>query len=280
MKINLDCLQRDPDCSSGRLPDYETLDLLSGGSHIYGEVYLPGGIYEAPHPCAVLCHGFPGVACQDDLAQALRRIGFAVIRLNHRGAWGSEGFYTFTGCIADAICACEHARDEGSRRYGIDPENIFLVGHSMGGNTALNAARRLPWIRGTVLIAPYDLDAAFRYDAQPQLAGMIHEEGRLLHLESEQALLADARQCHEETAFPAAAVDFRSRALLMIGGTMDRIAPVEWMIDPLYDLLPHDCEEAGHQRVLLPSTHGFCSCRLALIEQTASWLTRQMAPAR
>lgn len=275
MKLNPECLLADPSYDGSRLPDYETLDLLVEGSHVYGEIYLPGGIYDAPHPCAVLCHGFPGVANLDDLAQGLRRIGFAVIRLHHRGAWGSEGFYSFTNCIEDAVQVCTFARTEGVRRDQIDPERIFLCGHSMGGSTALNAARRLPWIKAAVLIAPYDLDAAWRYARVPQLYRMIREEGSPLHVESLQALIENAEQCHAETSFPAAAEDFRSRSLLMIGGTKDQIAPVDQMIDPLFELLPQDDMHAEHRKMLLPSTHGFCSCRLALIRETAVWLAGQ-----
>lgn len=52
----------------------DALDIISEGSHLYGSVLIPDGSYEALRPC-VYCPRFPGTARNDDLAQALRRIG-------------------------------------------------------------------------------------------------------------------------------------------------------------------------------------------------------------
>lgn len=81
------------------LPDYTTLDFVSNGSHIYGEIMWPSSNIEKPHPCVIMLHGFPGTARNDDISHALCRIGCVVIVPHNRGAWGSEGKYTITHCI-------------------------------------------------------------------------------------------------------------------------------------------------------------------------------------
>lgn len=43
------------------LPDYTTLDFVSNGSHIYGEIMWPSENYPKPHPCVIMLHGFPGL---------------------------------------------------------------------------------------------------------------------------------------------------------------------------------------------------------------------------
>ena len=39
-------------------------------------------------------------------------------------------------------------------KWKIDPDSIFLCGHSMGGNTALQSGRRMQWVKGIILMPP------------------------------------------------------------------------------------------------------------------------------
>ena len=149
MKINACYVNQEPDYCDAAQPDSLEWELCVAADRMIGEIYLPSGIYDAPHPAVIICHGIPGINCNDDLAQALRRMGCVVIRLCHRGSWGSGGTYSFTHCIEDAVAACRWAREEGARLYHIDPDNVFLIGHSAGGSTAINASRRLPFLKGT-----------------------------------------------------------------------------------------------------------------------------------
>ena len=52
------------------LPDYTTLDFVSNGSHIYGEIMWPSSNIEKPHPCVIMLHGFPGTARNDEISHA------------------------------------------------------------------------------------------------------------------------------------------------------------------------------------------------------------------
>lgn len=125
--------------------DYDMLCAESGGARIYGEILWPDGGFAEPRPCVLLSHGYPGVARNDDLAFALRRIGCVVVVLHHRGAWGSEGQYLVSHCVEDVIRVYEQIRSPAfCQQYCVDPNAIFLAGHSMGGNSVLQAARRAP----------------------------------------------------------------------------------------------------------------------------------------
>ena len=103
MKINACYVNQEPDYGDAAQPDSLEWELCVAGDRMIGEIYLPSGIYDAPHPAVIICHGIPGINCNDDLAQALRRMGCVVIRLCHRGSWGSGGTYSFTHCIEDAV---------------------------------------------------------------------------------------------------------------------------------------------------------------------------------
>ena len=121
-----------------------------------------------------MSHGFPGYTTNNDLELALMRAGCVVIHMNHRGAWGSEGNYLFTNLKDDLVAITKWAYNRAiADQYGIDPDNIFLVGHSMGGQSVLNAAKELPFIRGVAALAAYDIGAAFRYKMEKGLFLMI-----------------------------------------------------------------------------------------------------------
>src|SRR5262249_18384583 len=75
----------------------------SHGDAMNAMVYLPAG--QGPHPVVVLLHGFPGNEQNLDLAQAVRRAGWAVVTFHYRGSWGSAGTFTFDGAAADGAAA-------------------------------------------------------------------------------------------------------------------------------------------------------------------------------
>ena len=109
------------------------------GSRLNGIFYLPAG--PGPHPVVVLLHGNPGNERNLDLAQALRRAGYATLYFNYRGSWGSGGTFSRTHAIEDVHAALQFVRSPlAAERYRADSTRVALVGHSMGGWLALLAA--------------------------------------------------------------------------------------------------------------------------------------------
>ncbi|MDY2852428.1 MAG: alpha/beta hydrolase, partial [Acidaminococcus fermentans] len=233
MKIDARYLLEEPELGDAALPDSLELDLPIDGDRILDEVYLPAGVYEGPHPTVILCHGIPGTNNNDDVAQCLRRMGCVVIRPYHRGAWGSEGIYSFSHCIEDAIALARWAREEVAKAYDIDPKNIFLAGHSNGGNTVLNAARYLPFLRGVIAFCPYDHQAGLEHIPHQDLKTAFEEAAAVLHVGRFEDLWQDSVEHASEWSFTANAHRFQDRNLLLIGGRRDTVAPPEWMIEPL-----------------------------------------------
>src|SRR5678816_3542887 len=70
---------RDPPADKAFPATGEGLRIPSGGAQMNAMVYVPAG--KGPHPVAVLLHGFPGNEQNLDLAQSLRRAGWAVVCL-------------------------------------------------------------------------------------------------------------------------------------------------------------------------------------------------------
>ena len=188
-------------------------------------------------------------------------MGCVVIRPYHRGAWGSEGTYSFSHCIEDAVTLARWAREEVAKAYAIDPANIFLVGHSNGGNTVLNASRYLPFLRGTVAFCPYD-----------------HQAG-LEHVGRFEDPWQDSVQHARQWSFVQNAHRFQDRNLLLIGGSRDTVAPPEWMVEPLWKELEALPGTGHHKKVILPSNHALDTARLELARIVGQWIEEMVKGA-
>lgn len=273
MKLYPEYLTADRPFAPGEeLPDMNGVQLISHGCTLNGYVLTPGGDPAEHHPLAIMLHGFPGNCTNNDLGIALCRMGFVVLNIFYRGAWGSEGYYTFSGKVEDAVTVAEWAiGEETAAQYRIDPENVFLVGHSMGGFAAVNALRRLPWIRGAVLMAPYDMPWFFENGREQEFYDLL-PSGRSLRQESPDSLLRDAQACWRGMGFSQAFEDLKDRNLYFIGGSLDACAPPKTMIEPLFARLEAHETAADQKYDLLPTDHCFADMRLRLSAMVGTWL--------
>lgn len=254
------------------LSDYDTLDLLSGGEHIYGEILWPDGTYRAPRPCVIMLHGFPGSARNDDIAHALCRIGCVVIVPHHRGAWGSEGKYLISHCIEDAVNLAEYARSEGfCRKYHVSPDHIFLSGHSMGGCISLNTGKMLPWLKGLILITPFDPTRYLTPQKLPLLRELL-EQGRVLQSDGSEEIYKDIEKNRDDLAFPAAFDAVKDRNILILAGVYDSCAPIAEMVTPLWSLLSAYPTKAIRRLCTYPAEHGLLGRRITAITDIAAFL--------
>ena len=111
----------------------------SRGASVPATVCVPGSA--EPAPLAVFLHGFGGsrggrYSGFGRLAKALFDAGVASIRIDFAGC--GESSEPFSNCSPasmeeDAANAVEFMRES----YGIDPDRVLIVGHSLGGRVAL-----------------------------------------------------------------------------------------------------------------------------------------------
>lgn len=99
---------------------------------------------EKRFPLVIICHGFTSSRIGVDrlfvkTGQALTIDGCAVLRFDYEGCGESPGFYGGSGMdewIEQTKAVIGFALNLGN----IDPDRIFLLGHSLGGATALLTA--------------------------------------------------------------------------------------------------------------------------------------------
>lgn len=154
--MNSKMIFMDPDIEWGDkyFPDLYDIKISSHGEKLIGIMLTPGK--KGPNPTVILLHGFPGYEDNHDLAHSFRRCGLNVLTFHYRGCWGVKGKFSFSNCIEDVNEVIDFVTNEESiKTYDIDKNNIFLVGHSMGGFLTLTNCTD-ERIKAFVSISPYD----------------------------------------------------------------------------------------------------------------------------
>jgi pimeloyl-ACP methyl ester carboxylesterase len=272
-------LTASPDTAAMTVPAYDTafppaleeLHFDSAGDRLNGLIYIAEG--EGPHPSVVLLHGYPGNEKNLDLAQALRTDGFNVLFFHYRGAWGSEGDFSFTQVIEDVAAATDFLRTNADT-YRADPDKITLIGHSMGGFAALEAGARDPRIQCTAGLAPANFGAvATAFNAMPELkTGFSAYSDTLQMLKgwSGEKALAELAANQEAFEVRSLAPKFAGRSVLIVGADKDTAVPADTIITPMIDAYEAqaDVQTTG---VILSGDHSFSWSRDALIHTVTDW---------
>ncbi|MGA4719881.1 alpha/beta hydrolase [Fictibacillus nanhaiensis] len=116
------------------------------GRKLAHTLHIPhrNGEGEKKFPLIIICHGFTSTRIGVDrlfvkTAQALVKLGFAVLRFDYSGCGESEGEYGDNefACFIDQT---KEAISFGSKLTNIDKHAITLIGHSLGGAVAVCTA--------------------------------------------------------------------------------------------------------------------------------------------
>ncbi|MFF5288698.1 alpha/beta hydrolase family protein [Paractinoplanes globisporus] len=240
----------------------------SGGERLLGVLHRPAG--EGPHPIVVLLHGFPGNERNFDLAQALRRAGYAALVFHYRGAWGVGGSYSWGHMLEDAARVVTEVRSMD----GLDPSRLAVVGHSVGGFIALMTAAADPAVRAVVSVAGFDLGVAAAAFSRAELVEIFRDELLPLRGTTAEALADEMRSAGEGWELARLAPKLADRPVLLIGTGRDPIAVVEVHHRPLVEAYA-----AGRlEHHVFPTDHPLSDHRVALARTIADFLDRALVP--
>ncbi|WP_262693551.1 alpha/beta hydrolase [Kordiimonas aquimaris] len=262
-----DPVTQDPVVDPENPPHVVELQIESDGYMMNGHLYVANGA--GPHPTIVFLHGFPGNEKNLDLAQTMRRAGFNTLYFHYRGAWGSEGEYSATHLIEDAAAAVKYLEDEGrAGKNRIDPNRISLIGHSLGGFTALVASIENPQIQCTVALAPansYPRAAQITdLDALPDT--FVPGLKNYSYADLVRQILADKARFDFVPRMGA----YKSRPLLLISGLQDTVLPMETQV-PIAEAA-QKAKAAHFEHVTFDAGHSFSSHRIGLMKHVSSWM--------
>jgi pimeloyl-ACP methyl ester carboxylesterase len=77
-----------------------------------------------------------------------------VLFFDYRGSWGSPGDFSFAHAIEDTEAAIAYLRvPANATRLRADPQNLIVIGHSMGGMITAVVTARDPAIRAAIMIS-------------------------------------------------------------------------------------------------------------------------------
>ena len=255
------------------LSESEMFDFPVCDGALWGQIMRPDGSFQGKRPCVIVLHGFPGGNRNDDIAHALCRIGCVVLILHHRGAWGSPGKYLVSNCIEDIKQLAEHVRScQFGEAYQVDPNAVYLLGHSMGGNNALNAGKELPWLRGLILLAPYDSTCYIRSGEPERLMDLMKDGAKYLNCDGAEAMFVDILQHAREWNFEKAAEAMKEQNLLILSGAYDDVAPEKDMVLPLWNAVQEAKGKGIQRHCSYPAGHALLGCRVMALREVVQFL--------
>lgn len=261
--------------SSDERASMEPLEIPSHGVRVNAFIYVASGA--GPHPLVVLLHGFPGYERNLDLAQDIRRAGWDVVYFDYRGSWGSPGAFSLSHSIEDAAAVLAYLRQpENARRLRFDPTRIVLVGHSMGGFMAVQAAAADPAVKGLAIISASDWGGRFEQsEKQASRQAVLHAVGVGLAAQD----MAPLSGCTpdglaRELGDHASSWSFRAK----VDALKDRPTLVLTSDDGLAgegDAFTDALRQAGNTRVTsahFPTDHAYSDQRAELSSAVLQWL--------
>ncbi|TDY63160.1 alpha/beta hydrolase family protein [Aminivibrio pyruvatiphilus] len=273
------CIFSDPPAADRCFPPSgRALTLRSEGCDLYGVMYHPAG--KGPHPTMVIFHGFPGTEKNGDLAQIFRRAGFNTIVFSYRGAWGSQGDFSFSHVIEDSRNVLRFLRSPEAREtYAVDGDRIVAAGHSMGGFAAVKAAEECTFVKDILFLSGWNVGldgkrAAADKSLGQKLRGLLDECAPPLAGTSGDALWEELMDRREDFDLLNSVPAFAGRNLLLVGASRDAITPPDVHHTSLLDALRKD-GRASVRGVMMEDDHGYSASRVALAEALLDHLEKR-----
>lgn len=237
----------------------EGTSIESAGERLVGTIYVRRG--EGTKSTVLILHGLLGFEKNVDIPYALREKGWNVLLPHYRGCWWSEGQYGFTGILVDV----KNAITVMASKLYVDPDRIFLVGHSMGAWAAIVTTAQDARVRGAVAIAGGVTAPEMSERTEAHLTTLV--EQRFLKGVTVQTLLRDWRMMATELAAQNWVGAIAPRPLLVVGGKLDATVASE-RVKAIFA----KAKEPKQLMMVEGADHVFTRKRKALVKIVTDWL--------
>ncbi|AIE60130.1 alpha/beta hydrolase family protein [Bacillus methanolicus] len=234
---------------------------------------------EIAFPLVIICHGFTSSRIGTHrlfvkTAHALTSDGFVVIRFDYEGCGESPGVYGDSG-LDEFIEQTKAVIDFGTKLNNIDREQVVLLGHSLGGATALLTAvedeRVSKLILWSAVAHPYE---DIRKIVGKEKVANLKKVSAIDHL----GYSLTAKYFHSlEKYHPLNAARNFSKDVLLIHGTNDEEIPAKYSEDYERIFLRRETGTCIRKEVI-GANHTF-SCGehfQDLISKTCEWITKNV----
>jgi len=243
----------------------ENVSFESDGYTLLGRVYRP----EAPgrFPAVTLCHGFPGDERNTDLAEEMAFNGTVFFIFYYRGAWGSEGEYSFRWLEVSARDALRHLK---SLPY-VDPDRVGVIGYSLGTLPAVVTMGE-GGVKAGAFMSPFaDYGMLVPDEAVDYVASVNFESGKgKLNAPGVESYKDDINWVREERN-PLILIKKVDVPVLFVVGSADKLLPPEHS-EALYDA----ANEPKKLVVIEGANHLYSDHRIPLMQTVMAWFREHL----
>lgn len=277
--LNFDPVSEDiPKIDSEYPPGVRSVIFTSEEKKLLGTILTANG--KGPNPAVLLLHGFPGNENNFDLAQSIRRAGYTVVFFHYRGLWGSEGNFSFSNALKDTENVITQLMEMPPKNdFRLDPSDITLIGHSMGGWLAMMNGRNFPEIKRIAFLAGFN----FGYFASLMLnndefieitkQSLVESENYLGTCKAD-ILYDEMIRNMTEWDLTTYSEALSKKDILMAGARLDEMAPVPFHHVPLLNSLQTQGIKSLKETII-NSGHSFSGKRIELQKLAIDWLLRR-----
>ncbi|KAF0142300.1 MAG: lipoprotein [Stygiobacter sp.] len=268
--------QDDPNSGEKSPSSMSPLFFMSNGSKVLGTFFSAAG--EGLHPTILLLGGFPGNEVNFDIAHMLRRQGFNVFSFYARGSWGSEGEYSWKNLVDDGAAAIKFLQsDLAKEKFFVDVSNISLVGHSMGGFSALYNSIHFDEIKNICAIAPFNAGMfgqflSANYQVKLYAIQQMQPAMDFVKCDSAESLLNELIDNRKDWNLVNHLEKLATKNLLVISAKYDSIAPMELHHIPFEAKLKP--VNSNSEFVILEAGHSFSDKRIELMRLISDWFNK------
>jgi len=255
----------------------EPVIIKSENQKLLGTFFRAAG--KEKKPLAIILHGFPGNENNFDIAHAVSRSGRNAVVFHYRGSWGSGGEFSFLNSLNDLYTVIEFfGNEKTAEQFGIERNEIVLIGHSMGGMLALLASIKYEQIKKIAFLAGFNFGGFAEYLlAHPEF---IEETTKGLVMGSEflnganpKTLFKEMLRYKNDWNLLKRANELKDKNIFLVAAEYDTVAPPELHHNPLVAVFT----ELGisFKSIILTSGHSFTSKRIALTTEIIKWIEKK-----
>ncbi|MEP6390532.1 MAG: alpha/beta fold hydrolase [Halioglobus sp.] len=265
----------DPVADGAHPSGIEELVVVSDGSRMPGLIYMANGA--GPHPTVVLLHGFPGNEKNLDIAQLARRAGFNVVFFHYRGAWGADGSYSIRTLDDDTLAVLAYLREpDNARRLRVDSAKLTVLGHSLGGYTALAAGRQDADLVCVGAMSPANMGLwKTGFDAGDLTGDRLtaYADSLFMLADFSGEVMSDQlqRSSMDELDIRGFGPGLAGKSVFMVVGDKDSVTPVDSMFTPTTQAYSK-VEGLSLQQHIISGDHSFSWSRVQLSGLILNWL--------
>lgn len=249
----------------------------SGGEFLVGRMFIAAG--QGPHPTILLLHGFPGTALNLDIASKLQQVGYNVLVIHYRGAWGSQGSFSFLHSLEDVQATLTFIRKaDVASEHRIDTSKIILIGHSFGGFLALKTASVDPTIQHVAALSPVNFGVFGQLLLEQEgfenrLYSTLKESAFFLNGSTPEMLLNQIRTHQADWNTVNLVPTLLNRHFCLTAASDDAELPKAYFHDPLVQALTElDPPEFEHH--VFETDHAYMGVRDELTQTLLRWLQK------